>query len=87
MKRSTCNNLRGSRQMKRNTWRVDQKKKKIYFWPQTSMWQWYLKFDETMTLLGFVENVVDQCIYLKISGSKLFSLFFMLMIFYLPVMT
>jgi hypothetical protein len=32
--------------------------------------QWYLKFDEIVTSCGFKENVVDQCIYLRISGSK-----------------
>ena len=30
----------------------------------------YLKFDEVVSFLGFVENKVDQCIYLKVSGSK-----------------
>ena len=32
--------------------------------------QWYLKFDEVITEFGFKENTIDQCIYLKISGSK-----------------
>ncbi|RDY00797.1 hypothetical protein CR513_15971, partial [Mucuna pruriens] len=27
--------------------------------------QWYLKFNDTITLYGFVENIVDQCIYMK----------------------
>ena len=44
-------------------------KKSIYGLKQASR-QWYLKFDEVITSLGFVENKVDQCIYLKTSGSK-----------------
>src|SRR5262249_50588519 len=43
--------------------------KSIYGLKQTSR-QWYLKFDEIVTSLDFVENKVDHCIYLKISGSK-----------------
>ena len=31
---------------------------------------WYLKFDEVVTTNGFKENIVDQCIYVKVSGSK-----------------
>ena len=30
--------------------------------------QWYWKFDQVIT--SFEENTVDQCIYLKFSGSK-----------------
>ena len=44
-------------------------KKSIYGLKQASR-QWYLKFDEVVSSLGFVENKVDQCIYLKVSGSK-----------------
>ncbi|KAG7564293.1 Integrase catalytic core [Arabidopsis suecica] len=44
-------------------------KKSIYGLKQASR-QWYLKFDETITKFGFKENIVDPCIYLKISGSK-----------------
>ena len=33
-------------------------------------WQWYLKFNDTITSFGFKENIVDRCIYLKINGSK-----------------
>jgi hypothetical protein len=29
-----------------------------------------LKFDEIITSCGLRENVVDQCIYLKVSGSR-----------------
>ncbi|RVX20917.1 Retrovirus-related Pol polyprotein from transposon TNT 1-94 [Vitis vinifera] len=32
--------------------------------------QWYRKFDQAITSFGFKENIVDQCIYLKFSGSK-----------------
>ena len=32
--------------------------------------QWYLKFDEVVTPNGFKENIVNQCIYMKVSGSK-----------------
>ncbi|KAL6340374.1 hypothetical protein AAG906_005826 [Vitis piasezkii] len=32
--------------------------------------QWYLKFHNIISSFGFVENVMDQCIYLKVSGSK-----------------
>ena len=30
----------------------------------------YLKFDEVVTANGLKENIVDQCIYMKVSGSK-----------------
>ena len=32
--------------------------------------QWYLKFDEVVTANGFKENIVDQCIYMKVSRRK-----------------
>ena len=32
--------------------------------------QWYLKFDEVVTSNSFKENIVDQCIYMKVSGSN-----------------
>ena len=32
--------------------------------------QWYLKFDEVGTANGFKENIVYQCIYMKVSGNK-----------------
>ena len=44
-------------------------KKSIYGIKQASR-QWYIKFNDTITSFGFKENIVDQCIYLKISGSK-----------------
>lgn len=51
-------------------------KKSIYGLKQASR-QWYLKFHEVISSFGFVENPVDQCIYLKTSGSK-----FILLILY-----
>ncbi|RVW22594.1 hypothetical protein VitviT2T_021333 [Vitis vinifera] len=44
-------------------------KKSIYGLKQASR-QWYRKFDQMITSFGFKENTVDQCIYLKFSGSK-----------------
>ena len=43
--------------------------KSIYGLKQGSR-QWYLKFDEVVTANGFKENIVDQCIYMKVSGRK-----------------
>ena len=48
---------------------VCQLQKSIYGLKQSSR-QWYLKFDEVVTANGFKENIVDQCIYMKVSGSK-----------------
>jgi len=44
-------------------------KKAIYGLKQASI-QWYLKFNDTITSYGFVEVIVDRCIYMKICGSK-----------------
>ncbi|GKC21437.1 putative RNA-directed DNA polymerase [Tanacetum coccineum] len=44
-------------------------KRSIYGLKQASR-QWYLKFHEVMSKFQFKKNVVDQCIYLKLSGSK-----------------
>ena len=44
-------------------------KKSIYGLKQASR-QWYIKFNNTITSFGFKENIVDQCIYLKVSGGK-----------------
>lgn len=44
-------------------------KKSIYGLKQASR-QWYIKFNDTVNSFGFKENIVDQCIYLKVSGSK-----------------
>ena len=54
--------------------------KSIYGLKQTSK-HWYLKFDEVVTVNGIKEKIVDQCIYMKISGENTYSWFFMLMIF------
>ena len=43
--------------------------KSIYELKQDSR-QWYLKFNEVVTTYGFKENIVDQCIYMKVSESK-----------------
>ena len=43
--------------------------KSIYGLKQASK-QWYLKFDEVVIDNGFKENIVDQCIYMKVSGRK-----------------
>ena len=32
--------------------------------------QWYIKCDEVIIRNGFKENVVDRCIYMKVSGSS-----------------
>nr|GEX09268.1 putative zinc finger, CCHC-type [Tanacetum cinerariifolium] len=44
-------------------------KKSIYEIKQASR-QWYLKFDEVMKKHNFIKNQVDQCVYLKMSGSN-----------------
>ncbi|GJT49772.1 retrovirus-related pol polyprotein from transposon TNT 1-94 [Tanacetum coccineum] len=44
-------------------------KRSIYGLKQASR-QWYLKFHEVMSKFQFKKNAVDQCIYLKLSGSK-----------------
>ncbi|CAL9026013.1 unnamed protein product, partial [Prunus brigantina] len=51
-------------------------KKSIYGLKQASR-QWYLKFNDIVISFGFKENIVDRCIYLKVSGSK-----FMFLILY-----
>ena len=48
-------------------------KKSIYRLKQTSH-QWYLKFNDTIVSFGFKENIVDPCIYLKVTGSKVIFL-------------
>ena len=45
-------------------------KKSIYGIKQASR-LWYLKFHEVITSFGFEENIMDQCIYQKVSGSKI----------------
>jgi hypothetical protein len=48
-------------------------RKSIYGLKQASR-QWYIKFHKVITSYGFIENFVDQCIYLKVSGSKVILL-------------
>ncbi|KAM2924483.1 hypothetical protein COP2_040580 [Malus domestica] len=43
--------------------------KSIYGLKQASR-QWYLKFDQIVSAQGFVENKLDDCIYIKFSGSE-----------------
>ena len=45
-------------------------KKSIYGLKQASR-QWYLKFHEVIASFGFEENIMDQCLYQKISESKI----------------
>nr|CAN61362.1 hypothetical protein VITISV_023078 [Vitis vinifera] len=45
-------------------------KKYIYGLKQASH-QWYLKFHDVISSFGFVENIMDQCIYQKVSESKI----------------
>jgi hypothetical protein len=45
-------------------------KKSLYGLKQASR-QWYLKFHNVISSFGFVENIMDQCIYLKVSGNKI----------------
>ena len=44
--------------------------KSIYGLKQASR-QWYLKFHGIISSFGFDENPMDQCIYHKVSGSKI----------------
>ena len=45
-------------------------KKSMYGLKQVSR-QWYLKFHEVIYSFSFEENITDQCIYQKVSGSKI----------------
>ena len=44
--------------------------KYIYGLKQAS-YQWYLKFHEVISSFGYEENVMNNCIYQKVSGSKI----------------
>lgn len=44
-------------------------KKSIYGLKQASR-QWYFKFHQVISSFGFEANQVDDCLYLKFSGSK-----------------
>ena len=48
-------------------------RKSIYKIKQVSR-QWYIKFHKVITSHGFIGNLVDQCIYLKVSESKVIFL-------------
>ena len=43
--------------------------KSIYSLKQASN-RWYLMFDEVFTANGFKDNIIDQCIFMKVSGSN-----------------
>ena len=45
-------------------------KKSIYGLNQASR-QWYLKFHDVISSFGFVENIMNQCIYQKVTESKI----------------
>ena len=53
-------------QQTRNDNLVCKLKKLIYGLKQVSR-QWYIEFDKVITRNGFKENVVDRCIYMKVS--------------------
>jgi hypothetical protein len=57
-----------------NTQKACKLNKSIYGLKKQASCQWYIKFHKVITLFGFIENIVDQCIYLKVSGSKVIFL-------------
>ena len=56
-----------------NNQKVYKLRRSIYGLKQASC-QWYINFHKIITSYGFIENFVDQCIYLKVSGSKVIFL-------------
>ena len=48
---------------------VCKRKKSIYDLKQASR-QLYIKFDEVIIRNFFKENILDRCIYMKVSGSS-----------------
>ena len=50
------------------------KLKKSIFGPKQASHQWYLKFHDVISSFNFMETVMDQCIYHKVSGSKIIFL-------------
>ena len=62
------------------------KLKKTIYGLKQAFCQWYYKFHGVITSFGFVEKPMDQCIYQKVSGIKLVSLFYTWMTFYLQPM-
>ncbi|RVX15039.1 Retrovirus-related Pol polyprotein from transposon TNT 1-94 [Vitis vinifera] len=59
-------------------------KRSIYGLKQASR-QWYLKFDKIVTSFGFIENKFDQCVYMKVNGSKYIFMVLYIDEFYLLV--
>ena len=47
------------------------KLKKYIYWLRQASCRWSLKFHNVISSFDFVENILDQCIYHKISGSKI----------------
>ena len=68
MRRSICYNFKGFKANGKENM-VCILKRSIYGLKQASR-QWYLKFDKIVTSFGFIENKFDQCVYMKVSGSK-----------------
>lgn len=50
--------------------------KRSIYWLKQLSYQWYLKFDNIISYLGFGENEVYCCIYLKVSKSNFIFLIF-----------
>ena len=48
-------------------------KKSIYSLKQASR-QWYLRFNDIIVSFRFKENIVDQCIYMKVGEIKVIFL-------------
>ena len=46
------------------------KLKKCIYGLKQAFHQWYIKFHNVVSSVGFVENIIDQCLYLKTSRSK-----------------
>lgn len=44
-------------------------KKSLYSFKQAAK-QLFLRFDEVVRFFDFKQNIVDQCLYLKVNGSK-----------------
>ena len=44
-------------------------KKSIYGLKQASQ-KWYLKFNDVIKKFGFIENLKDNCIYIKSKGGR-----------------
>ena len=64
----TCNSPLDLLKGGKRTW-SSKLSKSIYGLKQASR-QWFLKFDQVVTRHGFVENKLDDCIYIKWTGSN-----------------